>query len=88
MGIRIEVKSTEVVTRSGTAKRSGQPYSMSEQRGWLHGAKDYPTEVSFVLGREQLPFAPGWYTVGPECCVVDRYGNVALRLQFMKPEKK
>jgi len=88
MMIRIEVKSSATVRRAGTSKRTGQPYEMFEQRGWLHGAKDYPTEVSFVLAKDQLPFAPGWYLVGPECCEIDRFGNITLRLQHMRPEAK
>jgi len=83
--IKIEVKSNAIVNRAGISKRTGKPFDMNEQRAWLHGAKDYPTEVSFVLGQGQVPFAPGWYVVGPECCQVDRFGNIVLRLQNMKP---
>jgi len=88
MTIRIEVKSSETVRRAGTSKRTGQPYELFEQRAWLHGAKDYPTEVSFVLAPSQLAFAPGWYIAGPECCAIDRFGNVTLRLEKMRPLTK
>lgn len=83
--IRVEVKSTETVTRSGV--KDGREWSLVEQRGWLHGAKDYPVEVSFILGKGQIPFAPGYYFVGPECCVINAYGQVKLELNRMKPIK-
>jgi len=84
--IRIEIKSGETVTREGTSK-SGRPYKLVEQRGWLHGAKDYPVEVSFLLDNGQLPFAPGFYTAGAECVVIDRYGSASLQLNRMRPDR-
>lgn len=85
--IRIEIKSGQTVTREGTSK-SGRPYKLVEQRGWLHGSKDYPTEVSFVLENGQLPFAPGFYVADASCVEVDRFGAPALRLNRMKPEAR
>lgn len=84
--IKVEIKSTETRTIEGQGK-NGRPYRLVEQRGWLHGAKDYPTEVSFLLDNGQLPFAPGFYLVGPQCVEVDRYGSARLSLNRMKPEK-
>jgi hypothetical protein len=83
--IRIEIKSTDVQHRTGTSKRTGNPYELFEQRGWLHGAKDYPTEVSFILDKGQTAFAPGFYFVGPEACQIDRFGAVTLNLAKMRP---
>jgi hypothetical protein len=83
--IRIEVRSSDVQHRTGTSKKTGNPYELYEQRGWLHGAKDYPTEVSFILAKGQMAFAPGFYFAGPECCTIDRYGSVTLNLSKMKP---
>lgn len=85
--IRIEVKSNAVVTREGTSK-SGRPYKLIEQRGWLHGAKDYPVEVAFILETGQLPFAPGFYVADSSCVTVDRFGTAALQLNRMKPESR
>jgi hypothetical protein len=85
--IRIEIKSSAVVTREGTSK-SGRPYKLIEQRGWLHGAKDYPVEVSFVLDNGQLAFGPGFYVADASCVVVDRFGTAGLQLNKMKPEAR
>jgi len=85
--IRIEVKSTDTRVIEGQGK-NGRPYRMVEQRGWLHGAKDYPTEVSFLLDNGQIPFGPGFYLVGPECVEVDKYGSARLSLNRMKPEAR
>jgi len=90
--IRIEVKSPAVSLRQGVAKRTGKPYEFHEQRAWLHGSKEYPTEVAFIVPRDDQgrpkAFAPGFYFVGPECAEVDRFGNITLRLERMKPIPK
>jgi len=85
--IRIEVKSTATNLREGVSQRSGKQYKLVEQTGWLHGSKDYPTEVSFILQQGQVPFAPGFYEVGPECVRPDRFGRCGLELQYMLPLK-
>lgn len=86
--IKVEIRSTVTTTREGISKKSGQPYKLIEQRGWLHGAKDYPTEVSFLLENGQLPFAPGYYVAGSECVQVDNFGACRLNFSRMKPIDK
>jgi len=85
--IKIEVKSAATTVRAGTSAK-GRAYELTEQRGWLHGLKDYPTEVSWILEKGQVPFAPGFYVAGVECCDVDRYGECILKFSRMKPEAK
>lgn len=84
---RVEVKSAVTVTREGVSQK-GRPYTLVEQRGWFHGVKEYPVEVSWVLEKGQLPFAPGFYIAGIECVAFDRFGAVTLDFRHMKPEGK
>jgi len=88
MSIKIEVRSIITRSKAGVSKRTGKPYEMTLQRAWLHGSKDYPTEVEFVLGKEQAPFAAGYYVADAPCVSVNPYGECRLELNRMVPLRK
>lgn len=85
--IKVEVKSTEVVTKSGVSARTNKPYSIREQvavYAFLFDrdgrANPYPTRVTISLRDEQEPYPVGLYTLAPESFYVDRFNALSLGL--------
>lgn len=85
--IKVEVKSTEVVTKSGVSARTNKPYSIREQVGVYAFLNDrdgkpnpYPTRITISLRDEQQPYETGLYTVAPESFYVDRFNALSLGL--------
>lgn len=83
--IQIEVKSTEVTTKSGTSAKSGKPYSIREQvavYAFLHDREGkpnpYPTRISISLRDDQEPYPVGLYTLAPESLYADRFSQLSL----------
>ncbi|MCZ2152945.1 MAG: G5P family DNA-binding protein [Bryobacterales bacterium] len=83
--INIEVKSTEVIVKSGNSARTGKPYSIREQvavYAFLHDRdgkpNPYPTRVSVTLRDEQEPYPVGLYTLAPESLYADRFAQLSL----------
>lgn len=64
MSQRIEITSDQVHTKTGTSAKSGKPYTIREQEGYLHGLGAYPVACRVMLGDDQKPYAPGLYEVG------------------------
>lgn len=76
--MKIEVKSSEVNVKSGTSKKSGKPYSIREQVGYLHvQGEAYPQRCVLQLEDEQQPYAPGVYETANELYVGD-FGRLAI----------
>lgn len=81
--IRIEIKSTEVRTISGTSK-AGKPYSIRDQEAYAHTVgrdgqpRPYPERISLQLEDDQPPFEPGLYTLAPSSLYVGDYGRLML----------
>jgi len=82
--IRIEIKSAKVNVKSGTAKASGKPYTIKTQEGYAHTVdregkpRPYPQQIEIALEKEQEPFAPGVYTIGPATLYVGDYNRLML----------
>lgn len=86
MNVIIEIVSTQVRTRSGVSKRTGQQYSISEQAAYLHSGQPYPTQISLTLENGQAPYNVGNYDLHPSSYYADRYGNIAIRpILFPRP---
>lgn len=88
--IRIEVKSTEVRTISGTSK-TGNPYCIRDQEAYAYTVgrdgqpRPYPERVSLQLEDNQAPIEPGNYTLSPASLYVGDYGRLMLgRPQLVK----
>lgn len=60
---RIEFQNDQVHVKSGTSNKTGKPYAIREQEGYLHGLGGYPVQCRVMLGDEQKPYAPGFYDV-------------------------
>lgn len=84
MSIKIEVKTTEVQTKSGTSAKSGKPYSIREQEAWAYTTDregkphPYPQRIRLTLGDDQQPYPVGLHTLGPASFYVDRFSGLAL----------
>jgi len=85
--LKIEIKSADVMTKSGTSARTGKPYTIREQLGYWHAkGKAYPIEVKITLDDSAQPFAPGVYTLGEESFMVGRFGDLQIgRLHLVNP---
>jgi len=81
--LKVEIKSTEVLTRSGTS--NGRDWNIREQIGWFHAIdKPYPVEMVLSLEKDQPPYAPGVYTVAPTSFYVGKYNKLQVgRLQLL-----
>lgn len=82
--IKIEVKSAEVRTKSGTSARTGKPYSIPEQEAYAFTAdrdgkpNPYPVKVALTLQDNQPPYSPGFYTLAPQSLYVNRFGQLEI----------
>jgi hypothetical protein len=81
--MRVEIKSMQVTEKRGNAQRTGKPYVIREQKGWMETGKDYPSEVTISLQDDQVAFAPGQYVLTPACFWVGRFGVVNVDLSKM-----
>lgn len=80
MSLMIEITSTQVKSRSGTSARTGNPYSMREQFGYLHQVgQPYPTKIKIPLEDNQAPYFAGNYDLSPDSYYVDKYDAIAIR---------
>ena len=76
--MKIEIKSNDVGVKSGTSKRTGKPYSIREQVGYLHqDGEAYPVRCVLNLEDGQEPYAPGVYETANELYVGD-FGRLAV----------
>lgn len=76
--MKIEIKSVDVNVKSGTSKRTGKPYSIREQVGYLHvEGEAYPVRCVLQLGDEQEGYAPGLYDTASELAVGD-FGRLSV----------
>lgn len=90
--IRIEVKSTEVRSISGTSK-TGKPYNIRDQEAYAYTVgrdgqpRPYPERISLQLEDDQAPLEPGIYTLAPASLYVGDYGRLMLgRPQLVKAQ--
>jgi len=78
--IRIEVRSTEVILKSGMG-RSGRPYELREQSA-LAVTGEEVRRIRLTLDRGQAPYPVGIYTLAPESITFDQWGGLGLRPQL------
>lgn len=88
--IRIEIKSANVVPKSGIAAKTGKPYSMREQFGYAYTydksgvLNEYPVKFTLTLNDGQEPYAPGDYVLAPESIYTNRFGQFEI-FTILKP---
>jgi hypothetical protein len=76
--IQVEIKSKEVLTKRGIATKTGKPFEIHEQIGYVELDKPYPQEMRVPVERPDTPYAPGTYLVDASCLYVNRYGQLQL----------
>jgi hypothetical protein len=74
--IRVEVQQDPIVTRRINGKNG--PVELREQTIYVHNGHHYPTRMRITLDRDQAPYAPGNYALGPRSVVQGQYGEPAL----------
>ena len=83
MQIMVEVKSEEVRTKSGTSAKSGKPYSIREQEGWLFLPDEpYPQKVKLNLDDGESAYRAGRYQIASSSFYVGKYGDLQVRLRL------
>lgn len=75
--IRVEVTSDPLNVRRVTAK-NGDRVELREQNIYVYNGHSYPTRMRITLGRDQAPYAPGNYTLGPRSIVQGQYGEPSI----------
>lgn len=84
--MKIEIKSTEIKSRSGVSSKTGKSYTMREQNGFVVLESEvYPIRVVISLAPEQVAYPPGVYQVQESSFFVDRYQKLAIGRLDLKP---
>lgn len=90
--LKVEITSTAVDQRSGTSKKTGQPWEIRTQEAYIHKqGQPYPEKVVLTLQDNQLAHQIGVYTLDlNQCFKVGDYGRIALddRNFVLKPYVK
>lgn len=76
--IRCEVKSTHVETKSGTSSKTGRPYSIREQDGYVTLPNGETRKVAIGLESNDAPLDAGSYEPMPSAYYVTKYGELAI----------
>jgi len=76
--IRFEVSAEPIQTRRITNKATGNQVELREQFVYAYNGYSHPMRMRFTLDRDQVPYAPGMYTLGPRSIVQGQYGEVAI----------
>jgi len=84
--MRIEVKSTAVVIKKGTAKVSGRPFEIPEQEVWAEFNEER-RRVKVPLQDGQPPYAPGVYALSDASFIVNQFGSFEIGRVVLVPVK-
>jgi hypothetical protein len=82
--IKIEIESAEVKTKSGVSARTGKPYSMREQKGYVYTCdrdgkpNRHPNTLVLTLREDQQPYAAGFYTLSPASFYTNKYDQLEV----------
>lgn len=82
--IKIEIKSTDINTKSGVSGKTGKPYTIREQSGYAHTHDrdgklfEYPVQMKVSLQDGSQPYAPGFYTLAPESLYTNGFQQLAI----------
>lgn len=82
--IRVEIKSSDVRTKSGVSAKTGKPYSIREQDGYAftHGRdgklNPYPVRLRISLGDDQAAYEPGNYMLCPSSLYTNRFDQLEV----------
>ncbi len=85
---KVNVSSVAIHTRNGISPRTGKPYSMREQTGWIYlvdqegKPNPHPTQITLLLDDQQAPYAIGDYMVKPSSFYVARFGKLSVNIEL------
>lgn len=89
--IRIEVKTTEVQTRTGPRKDGSGNWQIRSQDAWAYTydqsgkQRPYPERISLQLDNDQHPFATGTYDLSPASIYVGDFGRLMMGRPQLTP---
>lgn len=89
--LKIEVVKQYVKHVTGSkGENAGKKFDIAMMEAYAHlPGEKYPIRCDFALAKDQAPFAPGPYLLGPGSFYVDNYGALALRRNLdLVPEPK
>lgn len=88
MAMLVEIRSSEVVRRSGVSARTGKDYTMVEQVGWLFlSTEPYPQRVKITLEKDEAPYSPGRYAISETSFYVGRFDQLQVRLRLDRDKR-
>lgn len=86
--LKIQIETTMVDTKAGTSAKTGKPYCIREQEGWMYGfdrdgkPHPHPQRIRLTLDDDQQPYAVGSYQLCPSSIYVDRLNQIAIRAKL------
>lgn len=83
--MRVQILPGDVVQRTVTSRKSGQPTTFREQVGLVKLGKHEVREISVSLDRDQAAYLPGEYEVLDGSFYVDQYKKLALGRLALRP---
>ncbi len=81
MNIKIEIYKEDVSLdhKSGVSAKSGKPYNIYEQTGYLHqeGSR-FPLQFKLSLEQGMPPYNAGVYEIAGESLYINQFGSLSL----------
>ncbi len=77
--IQIFEENEIVETRTIPAKDDKPSRNIYEQIAYVHLGGKFPVEMKLSLEKDQVPYAPGLYTLHPSSFAVNQYGALELK---------
>lgn len=89
MSTKITISKPDLNVVKGVSAKSGKPYELRIQTGYLHSVSvdgvigDFPDKFEFILEDGQPAYARGLYTLAPSAMQVSRDGRLELRARLV-----
>lgn len=86
--LKIQIETTLVDTKAGTSAKTGKPYCIREQEGWMFGfdrdgkPHPHPQRIRLTLDDDQKPYEVGTYQLDSSSIYVDRFNQIAIRARL------
>ena len=87
--IKIEIKNTKVEQFSGVGKRSGKPFTMNNQMGYVNlpdvNGEILRRSIKITLPDGQQPYPVGVYQLALSSLMVDSFGRLSVGRIVLEP---
>ena len=89
MAIKITISKPDLNVVKGVSSKSGKPYELRIQTGYLHSVSvdgvlsEFPDKFEFLLEDGQQPYAKGAYVLSPSALQVSRDGRLETRVRLV-----